>query len=284
MDMNLAEIRSNFEKVGSLNKLAEDIDIVKESIESVTCYWFYKTKAKSNNRVIVYLHGGCFAFGSINSHKALVSHLSKETNSTILFVDYSLAPENPFPAAINDIVKVYNYLASKMKIPVISFIGDSAGPGLITSVVSILNREKNNANLGPCVMLSPWVDLRNNSDSMTTNKTLDPILSKEALDVFTAFYIGKNRLSDANPIENLFGTFPPTLILVGTNEVLLDDSKMLYKKLIAEQPLTELTIYENETHVWLSHDVQSESSKKAIEQIKKFISVKDFIKSYIKAR
>ena len=158
---------------------------------------------------------------------------------------------------------------------VISFMGDSAGPGLITSVVSILNKEKNNTNLGRCVVLSPWIDLRNNSDSMTTNKTIDPILSKEALDVFTSFYIDKNKLSEVNPIETLFGPFPPTLILVGTNEVLLDDSKMLYTKIVAEQPLTELTIYENETHVWLSHDVQSESSKKAIEQIQRFISVSE---------
>jgi len=275
MDINLVEIRTNFEKVGSLNRLIDNIKIEKVSIETVTCYWFYKAKTKSTSRVILYLHGGCYAFGSINSHKALISHLANETNSTILFIEYSLAPENPFPAAINEILKVYNYLVNKIKIPVISFMGDSAGPGLITSVVSILNKEKNNANLGRCVMLSPWVDLRNNSDSMTINKALDPILSKEAMDVFTAFYIGNNRLSEANPIEILFGPFPPTLILVGTNEVLLDDSKMLYTKLIAEQPLTELTIYENETHVWLSHDVQSKSSKKAIKQIQRFICVSE---------
>ena len=116
MDINLDEIRFNFEKVGSLNTLAADIEIEKELIETVTCYWFYKTKAKSTSKVILYLHGGCYAFGSINSHKALISHLASKTNSTILFIEYSLAPENPFPAAINEILKVYNYLVSKIKI------------------------------------------------------------------------------------------------------------------------------------------------------------------------
>ena len=269
--MNIDEIRSNFEKVGSLYNLAENIEIEKEPIEGVTCYWFYKTKAKSASRVIVYLHGGCYVFGSVDSHKALVSHLANETNSTILFIEYSLAPESVFPTAINEALKVYNYLVSKIKVPAISFMGDSAGPGLITWVVSILNREKNNINLRHCIMLSPWVDLRNESDSITNNRNIDPILTKEGLDFFASLYTGNNKLAEINPIETLFGTFPPTLILVGTNEILLDDSRELFSKIVAAQPLTELTIYENQTHVWLTNNIYSESSKRAIEQIKKFI-------------
>ena len=271
MDMNIREIRSNFEKVGSLYNAADNIEIEKESIETVTCYWFYKAKAKSTSRVILYLHGGCYVFGSIDSHKALVSHLADETNSTILFIEYSLAPESVFPTAINEVLKVYNYLVTKIKTPSISFMGDSAGPGLITSVVSILNKEKNNTNLRHCIMLSPWVDLRNNSGSITNNKNIDPVLTKEELDVFASLYAGNNKLSEINPIETLVGPFPPTLILVGTNEILLDDRRMLFSELVSKQHLTELTIYENQTHVWLTNDIYSESSKKAIEQIKTFI-------------
>lgn len=269
--MNIKEIRSDFEKIGSLYSLADDIEIEKESIETVTCYWFYKAKAKSTSRVILYLHGGCYVFGSIDSHKALVSHLANETNSTILFIEYSLAPESVFPTAVNEVLKVYNYLVSKIKGLAISFMGDSAGPGLIISVLSILNREKNNANLRHCIMLSPWVDLRNNSGSITDNRSIDPILTKEGLDFFASLYIGNNKISEINPIETLFGTFPPTLILVGTNEILLDDSRMLFSKIVTEQPVTELTIYENQTHVWLTNDIHSESSIKAIKQIKQFI-------------
>jgi monoterpene epsilon-lactone hydrolase len=271
MDMNIREIRSNFEKVGILYNAADNIEIEKESIETVTCYWFYKAKAKSTSRVIVYLHGGCYVFGSIDSHRALVSHLASETNSTILFIEYSLAPESVFPTAINEVLKVYNHLVTKLKAPSISFMGDSAGPGLITSVVSILNKEKNNINLRQCIMLSPWVDLRNNSESITKNKDIDPVLTKEGLEFFASLYIGNNKLSEINPIETLFGTFPPTLILVGTNEILLDDSRELFSKIAAAQPLTELTIYENQTHVWLTNNIYSEPSKRAIEQIKKFV-------------
>jgi len=121
-------------------------------------------------------------------------------------------------------------------------------------------------------MISPWVDLRNTNDSILGNKNIDPVLTKENLDLFASLYIGNNKLSEANPIETVFGVFPPTLILVGTNEILLDDSKMLYSKIASKQPLAQLTIYENEAHVWLMDNIDTESSKKAIEEIKWFLS------------
>jgi monoterpene epsilon-lactone hydrolase len=273
MDIKIQEARSNFEKPGSRYKVADNIEIEKELIETVTCYWVYKANAKSSSRVILYLHGGCYVLGSINSHKALVSHLANETDTTILFIEYSLSPENPFPVAINEFLKVYNYLVNEIQIPDISFMGDSAGAGLITSVVSILNREKNITNLRHSIMISPWIDLRNNSDSVINNKNIDPVLTKESLDFFASLYIGNNKLSETNPIEILFGVFPPTLILVGSNEILLDDSRIIFSKIAARQPLTKLTIYENQTHVWLMDNINSESSKKAIEEIKKFITV-----------
>ena len=272
MDAQLKDARSNFANLGSRYEIADNIEIEKELIETVSCYWICERNSRSYSKVILYLHGGCYALGSIDSHKALVSHLATETNSTILFIDYSLAPEHVFPAAINEILKVYNYVSNVIKIPDISFMGDSAGPGLITTVVSILNRENNTSGLGRCIMISPWVDLRNTNDSILGNKNIDPVLTKENLDLFASLYIGNNKLSEANPIETVFGVFPPTLILVGTNEILLDDSKMLYSKIASKQPLAQLTIYENEAHVWLMDNIDTESSKKAIEEIKWFLS------------
>ncbi len=272
MDAQLKDARSNFANLGSRYEIAANIEIEKELIETVSCYWICERNSRSYSKVILYLHGGCYALGSIDSHKALVSHLATETNSTILFIDYSLAPEHVFPAAINEILKIYNYVSNVIKIPDISFMGDSAGPGLITTVVSILNRENNTSSLGRCIMISPWVDLRNTNDSILGNKNRDPVLTKENLDLFASLYIGNNKLSEANPIEKVFGVFPPTLILVGTNEILLDDSKMLYSKIASKQPLAQLTIYENEAHVWLMDNIDTESSKKAIEEIKWFLS------------
>jgi monoterpene epsilon-lactone hydrolase len=201
MDNNITEMRSNFDSLGTKYKPAENVKVEKEFLEEVPCYWFYTGKAKSTSRVVIYLHGGCYALGSINSYKALVTHLVKETEVTVLFIEYGLAPENPYPAAINEVLKVYYYLAGKSNIQAISFIGDSAGAGIIVSVISILNRKRNTKNLSQVVMISPWVDLKNNSDSVRANKDLDSILTKEALDFFTSLYIGKNNIAEVNPIE-----------------------------------------------------------------------------------
>jgi len=279
MEININDFRSNFEKLGSQYKAADNVEIEKEIIENISCYWFYKVNAKSSSRIILYLHGGCYVLGSINSHKSLVSHLASEIDATILFIEYSLSPENPFPVAINEVLKIYNYLANKIQIPHISFMGDSAGGGLITSVVSLLNKEKNTANLRQVIMISPWVELRNNSDSVTANRNIDPVLTKESLDFFASLYVGNNQLSEANPIGTLFGNFPPTLILVGSNEILLDDSKAMFAKISVSQPKTKLTIYEDQTHVWLMGDIHSKSSKKAINEIKGFITVTELIRS-----
>ena len=274
MDVKIKDARSNFEKLGSQYKVAENIELYKEIIEGIPCYWLYKSNAKSNSRAILYLHGGCYVLGSVNSHKALVSHLANETNTTILFIEYSLSPENHFPVAINEILKVYNYLVNKIKVLRISFIGDSAGAGLTTSALSTLNRTENACNLHRVIMISPWVDLRNNGDSITKNKDIDPILTKESLDFFASLYIGNNKLSEANPIEALFGIFPPTLILVGSNEILLDDSRTMFSKIAAKQPLTKLSIYENQTHgLGLLDNIQNESSKRALEEIKEFMTI-----------
>jgi epsilon-lactone hydrolase len=271
MNDKLSNSRFNFEKLGTQYMMADNVIIEKEIIENIICYWVYKNEIKhKNNKIIIYLHGGCFVLGSINSHQAIVSHFAENLDTRILFIEYSLAPENPFPTAINEILNVYQFLLLKNQTPEIIFMGDSAGAGLSISVISILNK-KNIAKPKQLVMLSPWVDLSGSGNSITANANIDPILTKEQLQYFSSLYIGKKELSDANPIGTLYGEFPPTLILVGSSEILLDDSKMAYSTILDKQPVTKLKIYENQTHVWLLDDIHSEPSKNAIAEITNFI-------------
>jgi len=263
--------RRNFEKLGTQYEKADTVNIEKEIIEDITCYWVSKIDTKSKNNLIVYLHGGCYVLGSINSHQALVSHFADKLDIPVLFIEYSLAPENPFPSAINEILKVYQFIFNKNQMNDISFMGDSAGAGLAMSVISALNK-KNMTKPKQLVMLSPWVDLSGSSKSITDNADIDPILSKDQLKYFTTLYVGDSKLLDANPIETIFGEFPPTLILVGSSEILLDDSKMAYSMISNKQPVTKLKIYDDQTHVWLLDDITTESSKKAIEEIKGFLT------------
>lgn len=270
MTNDIAISRSGFEKLGKQYKEADGVDITKQTIRGVTTYWFNSSRQLDKNKIIIYLHGGCFVLGSIDSHKALVSHLAQAIKIPILFIDYSLAPENAFPEAINEIIQVYEQLSTDFSSHDFIFMGDSAGAALSMSVISTLNKGNRKAP-SQLVMISPWIDLRNSSDSITDNAAIDPVLTKESLEKYTNLYIGKADLHQANPIETLFGTFPATLILAGSNEILLDDSKMAYSKISETQANARMKIYEGATHVWLLDDIQSEHSKNALNEIRSFI-------------
>ncbi len=262
--------RLNFDKFGTCYKIADEVLIEKELIFDVSCYWLRKKEMKPGNRIIIYLHGGCFVLGSIHSHQALVSHIARELEIPVLFVEYRLAPEHPFPAAVDDLLKVYNHIIEGNQNPDIILMGDSAGAGLAMSVISILNKI-NTRKPQFQVMISPWVDLRVSNKSIETNAGNDPVLTKGQLDSFTSLYLGNTELSAANPIGTIFGDFPPTLILVGSREILSGDSELAYSKIKEKQPATKLKVYNDQTHVWLLDDIRSEASKDAIEEIRNFI-------------
>lgn len=272
MNATINNSRLNFEKLGTRYRNAENIIIEKEIIENINCYWFYKKEMTEGDRIIIYLHGGCFVLGSIRSHRSLVSHLSNELNTPILFIEYSLAPENPFPAAIKDIVQVYQYVLHRKQIKDIVMVGDSAGAGLAVSVISRLDKEYI-SRPGHLVMLSPWVDLRCSNNSILKNAATDPVLTKEQLQAFTLMYIGSNKLSDTNPIEIVVAEFPPTLIVVGSGEILLDDSNLIYNKIASQQAKTKLSIYDKQDHVWMLENIHTEPSKTAMKEIREFIAV-----------
>ena len=162
MDDKIKNSRINFEKLGSAYAPAGEITIQKELIGKVNVYWFHNRTHQRENKIMIYLHGGCFVLGSIHSHQALVSHIADKCKIPILFIEYSLAPENPFPAAINEILEVYQHVLKNSQPKDILFMGDSAGAALCMSVSSILNR-KNLALPKQLIMISPWIDLRCNS-------------------------------------------------------------------------------------------------------------------------
>jgi acetyl esterase/lipase len=121
-------------------------------------------------------------------------------------------------------------------------------------------------------MVSPWIDLSCTNKSLTVNADLDPILTKEQLLEFVSLYVNDNKLSDANPIEAMYGGFPPTLILVGSGEILLDDSKSIYNKIARQQTKVKLSVYDKQNHVWILENIHIEESQTALREIKEFIA------------
>jgi acetyl esterase/lipase len=272
MDSILNQIntdRAAFNGLGHIYPSDGSVEISGEPIEDVTCYWFVPGKF-DKNKIVIYLHGGMFVLGSIETYKAMVSHFASAFSTKILFIEYALAPEKPFPNGINDILKVYRQLIRRYPDSKITLMGDSAGGAFGATLIKMAFEEKLRMP-SSVIFLLPWLYLRGNTESYETRKELDPILTKEKLMQYAGYYVA-NNWNEADPGQFTFNSFPPLLILVGSNEILFDDSKLFYEKIKLLQPDTQIKEYENQVHGWPLIDVKSDASKDALKSIEKFIS------------
>ncbi len=199
----------------------------------------------------------------------MISHLSKNLNLPIVYIEYSLAPEKPYPAAINEIVKLYKELLKKYPGYKFSVTGDSAGGALAIELV-YKSMEAKVPVPNSLALISPWVDLKTQNQSYVTNQAVDPILSKKTLHAHAVLYNPKN-IKEADPSELKFKTFPPVLVLVGSDEVLLDDSKNFYSYIKPIQKRATLKELAGQKHVWLVSDISSKASIEAMKDIEEFI-------------
>jgi acetyl esterase/lipase len=204
------------------------------------------------DRVILYVHGGGFVFGSLVSHGGTVGEFAKASNCAALNVDYRLAPEHPFPAAVEDACTAYRYLVKNGTAPgKITIMGDSAGGGLaISTIVSL--RDAGDDLPGAVVCLSPWVDLEGTGDSITSRADIDPMVNPDMLHGIAATYIAGQDLKTplASPIHANLNGLPPVLIQVGEREVLYSDAEALATK--AKIAGADVTFEEwpEMVHVW----------------------------------
>src|SRR5450631_2811114 len=132
MGINLNTVnadRAAFDGLGHIYPADASVEISAEPIEGVGCYWFVPERV-AKNKIVIYLHGGMFVLGSIEGYKAMISHFASALSTNILFVEYELAPEKPFPNAVNDVLKVYRELIHRYPDAKITAMGDSAGGGL----------------------------------------------------------------------------------------------------------------------------------------------------------
>jgi monoterpene epsilon-lactone hydrolase len=261
--------RAVFDGLGHIYPADASVEISAESIEGVSCHWFVPDRY-DKNKIVIYLHGGMFVLGSIDGYKAMISHFASAFSTRILFVDYALAPEKPFPNAVNGILKVYQDIMHRYPDAKITVMGDSAGGGLSATLIKMAS-EKNLPMPSGAVLISPWVYLRGNTESYETRKKLDPILTKEKLMEYAGYYAA-THWDEADPGQFTFNSFPPLLILVGSNEILFDDSKLFYEKIKRLQPDTHMKEFENQVHGWPLIDIHSDAAKDAMASIEKFIT------------
>jgi monoterpene epsilon-lactone hydrolase len=261
--------RAAFNGLGHIYPVDASVEISEEPLEGVPCYWFVPDRV-DKNKIVIYLHGGMFVLGSIEGYKAMISHFASAFSAKILFIEYALAPEKPFPNAPKEILKVYRELIRKYPDAKITLMGDSAGGGLSATLIKMAS-EENLPMPSSVILISPWVYLRGNTESYETRKKLDPILTKEKLMEYAGYYAG-THWNEADSGQFTFKNFPPLLILVGSNEILHDDSKLFYEKIKRLQPDTHMKEFENQVHGWPLIDIHSVAAKDAMTDIEMFIT------------
>ncbi|SDT67732.1 Acetyl esterase/lipase [Mucilaginibacter mallensis] len=262
--------RGKFNQLGSIYPKQASVKTGHVIINGVSCYWLTPEKP-APNKIVIHLHGGAFAVGSIQSHESMLTHFAHKLQTKVLFVDYALAPELPYPNALNDVMNVYTALIAQYPGYKVDFIGDSAGAGLIVSAVGeILKKHIQLPNAA--VFISPWISLHCDNPSHEDNRAIDPILSREYLKSSAKDYIGNIPIEIVSPENVELSAFPPVLIMVGTNEILQDDSINFYNSIKAIQPAAKLSIYENQVHVWMLTGMPSAASQQALTEIKEFLN------------
>jgi epsilon-lactone hydrolase len=267
----IAEQRSRMEKNMSFTKIPASVQIRDAGIEGISAQWIEDSQLVHQG-VILYLHGGAFCLGSVRIHSDFIARLVCETTYRALALDYRLAPENPHPAALDDVLKAYRWLISQGNNPRnIVMAGDSAGGGLVIAAMLVLRDEQEDLP-GAGICISPWVDFTLSGKSMRNRSLYDPLLTREALAMYAEAYFGGKQmdLQAMSPLfKNLQG-LPPLLIQVGSDEVLLDDAVRLAEFARSDGVVVNLQIFDGLFHVFHMVSVLPET-REALQQIANFL-------------
>lgn len=222
-------------------------------------------------RVVLYLHGGAYVMGSRNTHRGLAGRIARASGARVLLPDYRLAPEHPFPAAVEDATTCWRWLLSEGHAPDrMAIAGDSAGGGL--AMATLLALKESGEPMPACAVgLSPWTDLEGSGPTAEPGAVDDPMLTPEGLRSSGLQYAAADlRNPLAAPLHGDLKGLPPLLLQVGTREILLSDSTRFAEKAQAAGVEVTLEIEEGLIHVWqMLPDVPE--ARSAVERVGAFI-------------
>jgi acetyl esterase/lipase len=268
----LEQQRASFEQLAAMFPIDADIKCESVTANGVKSEWVSAPEAESG-RAILYLHGGGYVMGSINTHRSMAARLSRAAKARVLVSDYRLAPEHPHPAAVDDSAAACRWmLAQGLKPSRIAVAGDSAGGGL-TAATLVAIRDAKLPLPAAGALVSPWVDLEAIGESMTSKDSVDPMVRRAGLlDMAKAYLAGQNpRTPLAAPLYADLAGLPPLLIQVGTSETLLDDAARLAER--AKKAGVNVTYepWQNMIHVWHLFASRLDEGQQAIEKIGAFV-------------
>jgi len=225
----LEERRAAFAPAGRIHPVPDDVLVREVNAGGVPAHWLTAPGADTS-RVLLFLHGGGFEFGSLRSDGELAARLGRASGMRVLFLEYRLAPEHPFPAAIDDVLAAWHWLRDDQHLSARSMAvaGDSAGGGLAVALL-VATRDAGEALPAAAVLMSPTVDLTSSGASMTERADQDPFSTPAMLRQFASDYLAgaDPKTPLASPLFASLAGLPPLLIQVGTADLLLSDSERL---------------------------------------------------------
>jgi epsilon-lactone hydrolase len=262
---DIAQRRRDIDARGLAYRLPADIKAEPVAANGVRSEWTSSPDADPS-RVVLYVHGGGYVIGSLDSHRHMVAEIGRAARARTLAIDYRLAPEHPFPAAVDDAIDAYRFLLSRGVQPSgITIAGDSAGGGLVVAAMVAI-REAGLPQPACGWPISPWVDMEAIGGSMTSKAATDPTVQQAGI-----LDMAKLYLKDANPRSPLAAPIyadlrglAPLLIQVGAAETLLDDAIRLAQVAGAADVAVDLQVWPEMIHVWHIYYPELAAGRRAI--------------------
>lgn len=254
------------ENLAALTKVPKEILLEEVFLDSMKCEWIQPDRPHMKTKVILYCHGGGYTAGSCSYARSITTKLALETSLDVFCFNYRLAPEHPYPAALEDALVAWNYLMLLgYGARDIIVGGDSAG-GNLALALSLKLKEEHRFLPGGLLLYSPWTDLTASGKSYSSKADIDPILSMEYVQRMTECYASEEEITNplVSPLFGDFTGFPPVYIQVGGNEILHSDSSMLYKKLLSANVSVKMDSFPGMWHVF-----QMSPFKKSVEALEK---------------
>ncbi|MGE0624269.1 MAG: alpha/beta hydrolase [Pseudomonadales bacterium] len=250
--------------------IPEDVEREELTVAGRPARWVRAPGAR-RDACVLYLHGGGYMMGSLNTHQELMARISRATGASVLGLGYRLAPEHPYPAAVDDALAAYRWLlelglASRRVV----IAGDSAGGGLTMATLLAL-KDAGEPQPAGATVFSPWTDLTGSGDSVHTRAEADPMIRPDALEATAAHYLGGQsaRLPGVSPLFGDLAGLPPLLIQVGDAEVLLDDATRLHQAAEDAGVESSLHVFDEAFHVFQAVPDLPESAE-ALEEMAAF--------------
>jgi epsilon-lactone hydrolase len=260
------ERRARLDEVGSVWPPAADVKFTEVDIGGVDGEWSI-VPGSDQARVLIYFHGGGYCSGSIRSHRRMVSEAGRAAGIRTLAVGYRLAPEHPFPAAFDDALTAWRFVRRQgIAAARVAVGGDSAGGGLTAALINRL-REAGEEQPACAWLVSPWIDLTMSGATLSSKDAVDPLIHKPYLEELAGAYLPAaidRKDPRVSPLYADLRGFPPTLIQIGSDETLLDDSVRFAAAAGKADVAVTLEIWPHMIHAWHLWNAHLEDGRRAL--------------------